>query len=128
MEVTSTVRNLGDDGSPTWDFHVGHQAADFARPMNSLGNIAMKNCALFWYEYSPYLLELIHTTPYADDNGMYVKYGDRVPPSYYGDEVGFHLNHVHVAATRAKAKALFDYLQKKYTIVVNDRLHGGWMA
>lgn len=50
----------------------------------------------FWY----LLAELIHTTPYADDDGWYVSQGQRIG-SFGGATDSAHINHVHVAVSEA---------------------------
>jgi hypothetical protein len=102
IRVTST-RRPGNT-----DFHNYGLATDFASGMDDAGQRLMQKHAAWWYQYSDWLLELIHTTPYPTDNGYYVKRGQRVGPELYGaNVVGAHLNHVHVAMSdRAAAELL----------------------
>lgn len=52
-------------------------------------------------------LELIHTTPFNDDDGFYVKNGRKVSSNYYGAATNAaHLNHVHTAMKEAKIRKL----------------------
>lgn len=63
-------------------------------------DIDMRYLAKLLYSNSGRMLELIHSTPFNDDNGFYVKNGTRVNGAYFGEPnygpTG-HINHVHAA-------------------------------
>jgi len=116
--------NVTDDGyrdlngpvaKGSWDFHVAGQAVDFALPMTTDNQYKMREFAKWWQQFWPYLTELIHTTPFADDRGFYVKDKILRDQGFYGAGTEqAHLNHVHVAIKDAEATALLAYLQGKY--------------
>ncbi|GHJ48781.1 hypothetical protein Cs7R123_61230 [Catellatospora sp. TT07R-123] len=91
-------------GSPTAavDFGVGAKAGtgrDLARWIED--------------EFHDQCVELIHTTPYGDDDGFYVKNGERI--SSYGASVdAAHADHVHLAMSAAQADEVLTRLERKY--------------
>lgn len=87
FSVTSTYRPGAND------FHGKQNAVDMA---SSAGN--MNKLAEYLYQYSPYLLELIHSDMGAPGGGWFVKNGVR-GYKYPADIVSQHYNHVHCAAT-----------------------------
>lgn len=101
--VTSAMD--GDHGPSSFHYPPG-KAVDFgfggtAQPARG------RDFAKWWYQYSGYLLELIHTTPFSTDNGFYVKYGQRKGPGFYGTATEqAHRDHVHVAMTMSNAVKL----------------------
>lgn len=119
-----TKMNVTDDGyrdlngpvaKGRWDYHVGGQAVDFAVPMTDEGQRQMREFAKWWAQFSGYLTELIHSTPFLDDRGFYVK--DKVlrDQGFFDSATeNAHLNHVHVAIKDADATALLNFLQNKY--------------
>lgn len=73
-------------------FHYTGNAVDLVSSNGSMQQLA----AWLYNNYSPYLLELIH----SGGNGYFVKDGQKVPGSFYGAAtIAEHYNHVHVAAT-----------------------------
>ena len=75
---------------------------------------AMRQVAAYLYQYSAYLLELIHTNYTVDGGGYYVKNGLKVPQSRYdAPDIDFpssniikgHVNHIHLAATMSGLQA-----------------------
>lgn len=94
-QLTVTQENpLGSGG-----FHGTGNAVDFSDGGNA-GTPTMDAFAQYWYQYSDYLLELIHTNSGDHTTGYYVKNGVRVAGSFYGASLELqHENHVHVAAT-----------------------------
>lgn len=82
--VTSSYRN-----EPT-SWHGYHNAVDMAST-----TVNMINLAAYLYQYSTYLLELIH----SGGDGYFVKNGQRVTAAFYGSDVADHFDHVHCAAT-----------------------------
>ncbi|MBB5869079.1 LysM repeat protein [Allocatelliglobosispora scoriae] len=114
LKVTDTCPTCpgGWRDRPGWDFHVDKKAVDFALAQNAAGQKAMRDFARWMHQYSGYLLELIHTTPFSDDNGFYVKNGKKVSESFYGPATSAaHMNHVHVAANLDDAQRLLVKLQ-----------------
>lgn len=114
LKVTDTCPTCpgGWKDRPGWDHHKAKKAVDFALPQNAAGQKAMRDFARWMIQYSGSLLELIHTTPYKDDNGFYVKDGRKVGEAYYGAATNAaHMNHVHVAAEPAAAEALLAKLR-----------------
>lgn len=66
----------------------------------------MAQLATYLYQYSAYLLELIHSDQAAPGGGWFVKNGKRVDANYYGAKtVSEHYNHVHVATTLSALQA-----------------------
>lgn len=96
------------------DYHTYAMAVDFYAPNGSAQwHERMRDFAKWLYDhYSSYLLELIHTTPFSTDNGFYVKRGQKVGSTYYGNPAdpnsvaGEHVDHVHVAMDKPTAQAL----------------------
>ncbi len=109
LYVTSAYRAHEADGG-TWSHHNGQvwdgsptAAVDFGAYDGvgvAEGDRRMRDFAK-WIEdnYLPELAELIHTTPYSDDNGFYVSHG--APSSFDQGTMAAHLNHVHVAFSDA---------------------------
>lgn len=63
----------------------------------------MVKLAQWWEQYTPFLLELIH----SGGGGYFVKMGKTVSASYYGSAVvSQHYNHVHVAVTNSGLNAI----------------------
>ncbi|MGH3736331.1 MAG: LysM peptidoglycan-binding domain-containing protein [Micromonosporaceae bacterium] len=130
----------GWKGRPGWDYHKAGLAVDFAVATTKSGHRAMRDFARWWYRHPEFLLELIHTTPFNDDNGFYIKDGKRRGEGFYGRATNLaHLNHVHVAMTEASARKLLAKLKanggapkrpavvkptppKSYTVVRGDTL------
>lgn len=93
ISVSSTVRT-DDPGS----WHYYQNAVDMVASTAS-----MVVLAAYLYQYSAYLLELIH----SGGDGYFVKNGERVSRAYYGDTiVAQHYNHVHCATTMSALQAI----------------------
>ena len=91
FSATSTYR----PGDPGW--HGTMNAVDMATSTDQMARLAA-----YLYQYSPYLLELIH----SGGDGYFVKNGERVSASYYGSEtVNGHYDHVHCASTLSALRA-----------------------
>ncbi|WP_290858333.1 LysM domain-containing protein [Hamadaea sp.] len=106
MKVSSTKRN----GSS--DYHDFGNAVDFYDAYDGdRGSRNMREFARWLWQWRGYYLELIHSTPFADDNGFYVKRGKSVDAGFY-NEPGDHLNHVHLAMSHQAATELLQKLQK----------------
>jgi len=98
-------------GSPTAALDVG------AGGYNPTGSRRMRDFAKWVYDhFAAEMVEMIHTTPFPDDNGFYVRNGKKNPGgSWFGYAVRqAHLNHVHIAFDRIgilrsiiKAKMLY---------------------
>lgn len=88
-------------------------ALDIAGPVNDQGNRDMRDAAKLLYDrYGDRFLEIIHTTPFADDDGFYVKNGQKYPGgAIYGDEVPKHLDHIHTAAREGQLDQIIAELQ-----------------
>jgi hypothetical protein len=93
---------------PFGSHHYGLHGADGSRsaaidfggyddPENNLKDQRdMQAFARQWEkDLSKVTLELIHTTPFPDDNGFYIKEGRRT--NYDKDTRDSHLNHIHIA-------------------------------
>jgi hypothetical protein len=117
-EVYVTSGMEGDHGPrPNGSFHYCHltfegspaAAIDFGARDNSngKGDVRMRDLARWFEDVIPgaaHIVELIHTTPFADDNGFYVKNGQRI--ASFGAKVDAdHLSHVHLALSLAQVTA-----------------------
>ncbi len=110
--VTGNIRVTSTFRSGNSDYHDYGLAVDFAASMDDAGQRLMRRLSEFWYMHSSWLLELIHTTPFDDDNGFYVKRGAKVGPNFYGPVINAqHLNHVHVAMSNRAAEELLHQLR-----------------
>lgn len=95
FSVTSGYRP-GDPG-----YHGSQNAEDLASSTENMAQLAA-----YLYQYSPYLLELIHSDQNQSGGGWFVKNGERVNANYYGAKtVSEHYNHVHVATTPSALQA-----------------------
>lgn len=96
LSVVSSYRP-GDPG-----LHGQMNAVDFVGSAQ-----AMAQVSAYLYQYSEFLLELIHTDYTAPGGGWYAKNGKRVPQSFYdgpdittgGNIIRGHVDHIHVATT-----------------------------
>lgn len=104
LYITSNYRP-GDSG---YHGDTGSNGAlDFAGRMDETGKRAMQAAARIVIQDAGYLLELIHTTEFSDDNGFYVKNGSVKGPGFYGAKTeAEHENHIHVAISESQADAL----------------------
>lgn len=93
-------------------------ALDIAGPVNDQGNRDMRDAAKTLYDrYGDRFLEIIHTTPFADDDGFYVKNGQKYPGgAIYGDEVPKHLDHIHTAAHEGQLDRIISELQAQVPV------------
>lgn len=91
FSATSTYR----PGDPGW--HGTMNAVDMATSTDQMARLAA-----YLYQYSAYLLELIH----SGGDGYFVKNGERVTASYFGAQtVSEHYDHVHCASTVSALRA-----------------------
>ncbi len=96
LRVTDTRRPLA---SP-FSYHMDGRAADIAALRGTYGDALMRDFAQAVLHYANYFLEVFHSTPYAEDDGFYVKDGVIVSSSWIGDDVvSTHFDHDHLAAT-----------------------------
>jgi nucleoid-associated protein YgaU len=115
-EIYVTSGMDGDHGPrPDGSYHYGHltyngspaAAVDFGaydKAGTTEGDLRMRDLARWFEDVVPgtaSIVELIHTTPFADDNGFYVKDGQRIA-SYGAATDAAHLNHVHLAMSQAQ--------------------------
>jgi len=117
-EVYVTSGMDGDHGPrPNGSYHYGHltfegsptAAIDFGAldHANGKGDVRMRDIARWFEDVIPgaaHIVELIHTTPFADDDGFYVKNGQRIA-SFGPATDAQHLNHVHLALSLAQVTA-----------------------
>lgn len=117
-EVYVTSGTDGNHGPrPNGSFHYGHltfesspaAAIDFGAidHSNGKGDVRMRDLARWFEDVIPgaaRIVELIHTTPFADDNGFYVKFGQRIA-TFGAQTDADHLNHVHLALSLAQVTA-----------------------
>jgi Domain of unknown function (DUF1906) len=116
----------GDHGPrPDGSYHYGHlsyngspaAAVDFGAydiAGTAKGDRRMRDLARWFEEVMPgavHIVELIHTTPFADDNGFYVNNGQRCAGCYDAETKAAHLNHVHLAMSRAQLKAALRHVK-----------------
>src|SRR5260370_33622568 len=108
----------GDHGPrPDGSFHYGHltyknspaAAIDFGAldHANGKGDLRMRDLARWFEEAIPgaaHIVELIHTTPFADDNGFYVKNGQRIRRFRAAPDAA-HLKPVHPPLSLAPVTA-----------------------
>lgn len=90
-------------GSPT-------AAVDFgAGGVTPEGSARMRDFARWLIQFASNLIEEIHTTPYADDNGFYVK-NQKVADVYDAATKAAHGNHIHAATSAALADRILAQL------------------
>lgn len=107
MKVSSTKRN----GSADW--HDYGLAADFYDTYpNDRGSRNMREFARWLWEFRGYYLELIHSTPFSDDNGFYIKNGGQVNAGFF-NEPALHLNHVHLAMSNRAATEVLAEIKRR---------------
>jgi hypothetical protein len=115
-EIYVTSGMDGNHGpKPNGSYHYGHlkyngspaAAADFGaydQVSTAEGDRRMRDLARWFEDVIPGaadIVELIHTTPFADDNGFYVKNGQRIP-GFGAETDDAHRDHVHLALSRAQ--------------------------
>jgi LysM repeat protein len=144
-EVYVTSGMDGDHGPrPDGSYHYGHltyenspaAAIDFGAidHANGKGDVRMRDLARWFEDVIPgaaHIVELIHTTPFADDDGFYVKNGQRIA-SFGAATDAAHLNHVHLALSLAQVTAALAHVRGTkppvpspgvtYTVVNGDTL------
>jgi len=100
-------------GSPTC-------ALDFVSKRGAAG---MRDLARWLYQWSADTVELIHTTPFANDQGFYVNHGSRWPggrgygnPNDSRSTAGQHKDHVHWAASKAQLEKILANLRRRFPV------------
>jgi hypothetical protein len=110
---------------PNGSYHYGHlkyqgspaAAVDFGAldvVGSPKGDRRMRDLARWFENVVPgaaHIVELIHTTPFANDNGFYVKNGQRCATCYDPQTKHDHLNHVHLAISQAQVKAALRHVK-----------------
>jgi GH25 family lysozyme M1 (1,4-beta-N-acetylmuramidase) len=93
---------LSYNGSPTAALDVGAGGA-------GAGDVKMRDFAKWLYDsYADFTVELIHSTPFADDDGFYVKNQVKNPGGsvYGGPQTIGHFDHIHWATSQALMASL----------------------
>jgi hypothetical protein len=107
MYITS-----GNRGTSGRDYHEdtgSNGAMDVAAPMDDAGQRVMQAASRLIMRDKDLFLEVIHTTPFSDDNGFYVKNGREVGPGFYGAATeAAHLNHIHLATSETMGSQLIN--------------------
>ncbi len=108
-EVYVTSGMDGDHGKVSHHYGLHHRSSPTAAIDFGVGaNARMGRDLAKWIEdeFGDLCVELIHTTPFADDDGFYVKNGKKIA-SYGAATDAAHADHVHLAMSAAQvAKAL----------------------
>jgi len=113
-EIYITSAKDGDHGPTSHHYGLSYQgsptaAIDIGAGGFPAGSAKMRDVARWLYDnFADYTVELIHTTPFQDDDGFYVKNQVRNPGgSVYGEPTkSAHLNHVHWAMSADLMTAL----------------------
>jgi LysM repeat protein len=117
-EIYVTSGMDGDHGPrPNGSYHYGHltfggspaAAIDFGAldHANGKGDVRMRDLARWFEDVIPgaaHIVELIHTTPFAIDQGFYVKDCQRIA-GFDPATNAAHLNHVHLALSLKQVTA-----------------------
>lgn len=106
-EVYITSAMDGDHGGSSHHYGLTYEgsrtaAIDIGAGGQGAGSAKMRDIARWLYEnFADYTVELIHTSPFSDDDGFYVKNRVRYPGGgVYGQEtVNAHRDHVHWATS-----------------------------
>lgn len=129
--VSHHYGNLSHNGSRTAAADVGGGGVTTA------GSRAMRDVARWVYTTFPAdVVELIHTTPYDDDEGFYIRRGVKHPNGTGWLTVATmaaHLNHVHLAMSEAGARAVKARLisaapRQEATMQYGVDVHDGYQA
>ncbi|PSR67063.1 hypothetical protein C8258_17740 [Nocardia sp. MDA0666] len=103
-------------GSPTAALDIG------AGGLSPAGAVKMRDFAKWLYDnYADFTVELIHSTPFSDDNGFYVKKQVKNPGGsvYGGPQAIGHFDHVHWATSAD----LMTRLEQRAGESAPDRVH-----
>lgn len=104
LYITSNFRP--SDGNSYHGDTGSNGALDVAGPMTDQGQRDMRDASEILIRDHDLFLEMIHTTPFSTDNGYYVKNGNVVGETYYGNEVPLHLDHIHIASSESMCDEL----------------------
>lgn len=130
MYITSAFRPYKANDESTHGYHGAGSpgnslpgdtgAEDVAAPMTDQGQRDMRDAAKILYDrFGDRFLEIIHTTPFNDDDGFYVKDGRKYPGgAIYGSEVPAHLDHIHTAAHEYELDRMIAELPEKPAPVI----------
>lgn len=121
-ETGSNHSGLTYNNSPTAAVDVGARDYGVAE-----GDRRMRDLARWLEQFTPLIVELIHTTPYADDNGFYVKNGRRYE-GYSEQTKADHLDHVHFALSEAQARQILAQLTPPPAPPPSEPFLIGWDA
>lgn len=111
-EVAQLYITSANRGSSNIDYHTDtgvNGALDIAAPMTDAGQRLMQKVSRILIQDAPLLLEMIHSTPYSDDNGFYIKNGQPVTGAFYGEPnygANGHINHIHLATNETMGSTL----------------------
>lgn len=103
LYITSSYRATEADGG-TWSHHNGQTyngsptaAVDYAAPMTDAGRRSMQKFARWMYDnFGDLTVEMLHSTPFSDDNGFLVRNQQKMSLAYPE-----HNDHVHYATSAA---------------------------
>lgn len=103
LYITSNYRK----GDPGYHGDTGSNGAlDVAGPMTDQGQRDMRDASEILIRDHDLFLEMIHTTPFNTDNGYYVKNGNVVGETFYGNQVPLHIDHIHIASSESMCDEL----------------------
>lgn len=113
-EIYITSGRDGDHGAVSHHYGLSYggsptAAIDIGAGGVGVGDIKMRDFAKWLYDnYADFTVELIHSTPFADDQGFYVKNQRRNPGGsvYGGPGVIGHFDHIHWATSAALMTAI----------------------
>lgn len=118
------ITSATDSDHGTNSYHYGKlylgsnaSAIDYAGSSGPGDAVAMRDYAKWWYDnFGDLLIELIHTTPFSDDEGFYVHNQKKYPGGgpYVGATAAAHENHVHVATSYALLVKIEERAKKKW--------------
>ncbi|MBV1850167.1 LysM peptidoglycan-binding domain-containing protein [Catellatospora tritici] len=106
----------GDHGGSSHHYGLSHQgsptaAVDFG--VGAKSTIGRDLAKWIEDEFHDQCVELIHTTPFPDDDGFYVKNGQKIS-SYGAGTDAAHADHVHLAMSAVQADEVLARLERKY--------------
>ena len=113
-EIYITTGRDGDHGDVSHHYGLSYggsptAAIDIGAGGVGVGDVKMRDFAEWLYDnYADFTVELIHSTPFADDHGFYVKNQKRNPGGsvYGGPGVIGYFDHIHWATSAALMTAV----------------------